>query len=226
MQVFEETIDWRGVAGLLGQGCRVSLFVRHSERPPIDPADTGFGQALALTPDGAALARRAGAFLAGCTDVRFAASPMVRCRMTAQCIAEGMGLAGAPVADEPTLGLDNFYYEDAGKLQAAMRARGYLAFMLEYLRTGVAPYSRPLDVATVQMVAWLKGATVRPLNVLVSHDIFVAALLTGLKARAYTADDWVGFIHGAAIVHAPDGGWRCWPCVPELAAAQGMAFVE
>ena len=226
MQAFEETIDFSHVAGLLHQGCRVSLFLRHSERPPIDPSDKTFGQALALTPQGAAFARNAGRHLAGFDDVRFAASPMVRCRMTAQCIAEGMGLPNAPVADEPRLGLGCFYYEDPGNLQDAMRRQGYLSYMLGYFRNGVAPYSRPLDVATEMMTAWLKDATVRPLNVLVSHDIFVASLLTGLKVRTYTADNWVGFVHGAAIIHTSGGAWHCYPCVPEIALAQNVPFIH
>ena len=226
MQAFKETIDLPRIAGLLRQGCRASLFLRHSERPPIDPADTTFGQALPLTPRGAGLARDAGRHLAGTADARFAASPMTRCRMTAQHIAEGMGLPDAPVADEPRLGLGGFYYEDPANLQALMRRQGYLAFMLDYLRNGTAPYSRPIGEATGLMTAWLKDATTRQLNILISHDIFVAALLTGLRARAYTAGDWVGFIHGAAIINTPDGGWHCHPCVPELAAAQAVPFLH
>lgn len=226
MNAFEETIDFPRVAGLLRQGCRVSLFLRHSERPPIDPHDKTFGQALPLTPQGVAFARDAGKHLAGFDDVRFAASPMVRCRRTAQCIAEGMGLPDAPVADEPRLGLGCFYYEDPEKLQDVMRQQGYLPFMLEYFRKGTAPYSRPLDAATLQMTAWLKDATVRQLNVLVSHDIFIAALLTGLKVRTYTADNWVGFVHGAAIIHTPDGGWRCYPCVPDNTVVQDVPFLH
>ena len=226
MQVFEETIDFLHVVKLLRGGGRVSLFLRHSERPPIDPNDREFGRTLPLTPQGITLARDAGKHLAGFTDVRFAASPMVRCRMTAQCIAEGMGLSDVPVTDEPRLGLGCFYYEDPENLQRIMRQQGYLPFMLEYLRTGVAPYSRPIDVATELMTVWLKEATVRPLNVLISHDIFVASLLTGLKIRTYTAENWVGFVHGAAIVKMPNGDWHCHPCVPELATAESMSFVH
>jgi len=226
MQTVEETIDFPQVADLLRRGGRVSLFVRHSERPPIDPNDITFGRTLPLTPNGVTLARDAGRHLAGFTDVRFAASPMVRCRMTAQCIAAGMGLSDVSVADEPYLGLKCFYYEEPEKLQAVMRQRGYLPFMLEYLRNGVAPYSRPIGVATGLMTAWLKGATTHQLNVLVSHDIFVASLLTGLNVRTYTEDNWVGFVHGAAIVNLPDGSWRCYPCVPEITAEQGVPFVH
>jgi len=227
MQAFDETIDFHRVADLLRQGYRVSLFIRHSERPPIDPNDKTFGQALPLTPQGIAFARDAGKRLAGFGDVRFAASPMVRCRVTAQCIAEGMGLPDAPVTDEPRLGLGCFYYEDPENLQDLMRQQGYLSFMLDYFRNGVAPYSRPLDVATGQMTAWLKDATTRQLNVLVSHDIFIAALLTGLKVRTYSADNWVGFVHGAAIINAPDGSWRCYPCVPDNStSAQDVSFTH
>jgi broad specificity phosphatase PhoE len=226
MQVSEETIDFSEVAQLLRKGGRVSLFLRHSERPPIAPDDRTFGQTLALTPRGVELAHDAGKHLAGFTDVRFAASPMVRCRMTAQCIAEGMGLANVSVADEPRLGLGCFYYEDPVNLQDEMRQQGYLSFMLEYLRKGVAPYSHPIDVATEQMAAWLKDATVRSLNVLISHDIFVASFLTGLKVRTYTAENWVGFVHGAVIVNMPDRGWWCYPCVPEITATRDTSFVH
>jgi len=227
VQAFEETIDFLRMAELLRQGCRVSLFIRHSERPPIDPNDKTFGQALALTPQGITLAHGVGRLLAGFDDVRFATSPMVRCRMTAQCIAEGMGLPDVPVTDEPRLGLGCFYYEDPVNLQDVMRQQGYLSFMLDYFRKGVAPYSRPLDVATGQMVAWLKDATIRQLNVLISHDIFIAALLTGLKVRTYSADNWVGFVHGAAIILTPDGNWLCYPCVPDCAeATQNVSFLH
>ena len=224
MKAFKETIDFPHVAGLLRQGCRVSLFIRHSERPPIDPSDKMFGRMLALTPNGIAFARGAGKHLAGFDDVRFAASPMVRCQMTAQCIAEGMGHPDATVTDEPRLGLGCFYYEDPDNLQLVMRHQGYLAFMLDYLRKGTAPFSRPINAATELMTAWLKDATTRQLNVLVSHDIFVASLLTGLGVRTYTADDWVGFMHGAAIILKPSGDWHCHPCVPEIKAAQREPF--
>ena len=226
MQAFEETIDFTRVAEMVKAGCRVSLFVRHSERPPIDPTDAEFGRTLALTPRGVEIARDAGKCFAGIREVRFMASPMVRCQMTAQCIAEGMGLSDVRVTDEPRLGLKCFYYEEPEKLQAAMRQQGYLSFMLDYLHKGVAPYSRPLDVATGQMVAWLKGATVCALNVLVSHDIFVASLLSGLKVRNYSPENWVGFVHGAAVVHTPGGDWVCYPCVPQIAEAHGIAFLH
>lgn len=226
MKVYTETIDFKRIKQFLAEGCKVSLLIRHSERPAITPGDTTFGHSLALTPRGEAMSRAAGRLLAGPYDVRFLSSPMVRCQMTAACLAEGMGCAEAEVVDEPILGLKNFYYDNIDELPGEMMRRGYIQYMLDYLRTGSALYSHDVAVATPQMVAWLQRMTTRQLNVLVSHDIFVAALLAGIKARTYTAENWVGFLHSAAVINTLGGGWLFYPCVPSLDAEDNTAFVQ
>jgi len=226
IKVFTETIDFKRIKQFLAEGSKVSLLIRHSERPSITPGDTSFGHSLALTPRGEAMAREAGRLLAGPYDVRYLTSPMVRCQMTAACLAEGMGGVGAEVTDEPILGLKNFYYDDVDKLPTEMMRRGYIQYMLDYLRTGSALYSHDVAVATPQMVAWLKQMTALQLNVLVSHDIFVAALLAGIKARAYTAENWVGFLHSAAVVCTVGQEWLFYPCVPSLDSKGVASFVQ
>jgi broad specificity phosphatase PhoE len=216
MQTSQETIDLAGASALLGQGCRVALFIRHSERPPIRPDDKEFGRTLELTPRGQEMARAAGRRLAGVSDARFYASPMTRCQMTARCFAEGMGLAGAPVEDADPLGVRSHYYADPYAVQDLMRQRGYMAYMLEYLRDGVAPFSNPIRPATERTAAWLRERTTTRLGVFVSHDIFIAAFLTCLGVRTYTAENWVGYLHGAALVHSSGAGWVCHACVPDL----------
>jgi broad specificity phosphatase PhoE len=226
IKVFTETVDFKRIKQFLAEGCKVSLLIRHSERPAITPGDTTFGHSLALTPRGKEMAQTAGQLLAGSYDVRFLSSPMVRCQMTAACLAEGMGCAGAEVMGEPILGLKNFYYDDADKLPGEMMRRGYIHYMLDYLRTGSALYSHDIAVATPQMVAWLQRMTTRQLNVLVSHDIFVAALLAGIQARTYTAEDWVGFLHSAAAICTPEHDWLFYPCVPSLVIEDTTSFVQ
>jgi broad specificity phosphatase PhoE len=226
MKVFTETIDFKRIKQFLAEGCKVSLLIRHSERPAITPGDTTFGHSLALTPRGEQMAKAAGRLLAGPYDVRFLSSPMVRCQMTAGCLAEGMGCAGAEVIDEPILGLKNFYYDEAEKLPGEMMRRGYIHYMLDYLRTGSALYSHDVAVATPQMVDWMQRMTTRQLNVFVSHDIFVAALLAGIKARTYTAENWVGFLHSAAVICTVEQDWLFYPCAPSLAAAGQTSFVQ
>jgi broad specificity phosphatase PhoE len=226
MNVFTETIDFKRIKQFLAEGCKVSLLIRHSERPTITPGDTTFGHSLALTLRGEAMAREAGRLLAGPYDVRFLSSPMVRCQMTAACLAESMGCSGAEVMDEPILGLRNFYYDNIDKLPSEMMRCGYIQYMLDYLRTGSALYSHDVAVATPQMVAWLQRMTTQQLNVLVSHDIFVAALLAGIQARTYTADNWVGFLHSAAVICTPERDWLFYPCVPSLIVEDATSFVQ
>lgn len=211
--------DLSHVRAALERGCRVALFIRHSERPAIRTDDKDFGQFLGLTPRGIELAREAGTRLAGFTDARFFASPMTRCQATARHFAEGMGISDPVVADAEQLGVRGFFYDDSHAVQEHMRRQGYMAYMLDYLRDGTAPFSRPLVPATEQLALWLRQQTNTRLGVFVSHDIFIAAFLTGLKIRTYTAADWVGFLHGAALIETPGVGWTCHACVPALADA-------
>jgi broad specificity phosphatase PhoE len=224
MNILTETIDFKKVRQFIAEGCKVSLMIRHSERPPIVPGDTTFGHSLALTPRGEAMAREAGQLLSGHRDACFLSSPMRRCQLTAKMFAEGMGCAGVPVLEEPILGLKNFYYDDIEKLPAEMMRRGYIHYMLDYLRTGSALYSHDVAVATPKMVEWLKAKTTQQLTVLVSHDIFIAALLAGVKAKSYTAGNWVGYLQGAALVATPQHQWLLMPCVPSLEDLQSMPF--
>ena len=227
MQTAPDTIDFERIRYYLGQGYRVALFIRHSERPAISADDKEFGQHLGLTPRGIEMARHAGSCLRGVCDASFSASPMNRCRLTAFHFAEGMGIASPTVADAEPLGVRGFYYEDAYAVQDAMRKQGYMAYMLEYLKNGVAPFSAPIGPATEKTADWLKRRTTSQLGVFVSHDIFIASFLTGLNMRTYTADTWVGFLHGAALVHAPQTGWVCHACVPFLhEAATASRFVH
>lgn len=216
MRTSTDTIDFSHVRRFLEQGHRVALFIRHSERPPIRTDDKEFGRTLGLTPRGVEMAQQAGARLTGFRQVRFCASPMTRCQMTARCFADGMGLPGSAVEDADPLGVRGFYYDDPYAVQDLMRQKGYMPYMLEYLRDGIAPFSRPIGPATEQTAEWLRCQTTSQLCVFVSHDIFIASFLTGLRIRTYSADDWVGFLHGAALVHSPESGWACHPCVPDL----------
>lgn len=224
MQVYTETVDFKGIKQFLAEGCKVSLLIRHSERPPIVPGDMTFGHALGLTPQGEEMAREAGALLAGGYDVRFLSSPMRRCQLTARYVAEGMGCVNPEVLEEPILGLKSFYYDDLEKLPGEMKRRGYINYMLDYLTTGSAPYSHDVALATPKMVAWLQEQTKQPLTVMVSHDIFIAALLTGVQARSLTSDDWLGYLQGAALILTPRQEWRLMPCVPSLEGLQEMPF--
>ncbi len=211
------TLDLSHIQAALARGQRVALFMRHSERPAIRSDDKEFGRGIGLTLHGIELARAAGRRLAGFRDVRFFASPMTRCQLTALHFAEGMGIIDPLITDAHPLGVRGFYYEDPYAVQDLMRQQGYMAYMLEYLRKGIAPFSQPIGPATAQTAEWIQSQTTSQLGVYVSHDIFIASFLTGLKIRTFTAENWVGFLHGAALIETPENDWTCHAYVPDLA---------
>ncbi len=216
MLISSQAANLSGVRAALSRGHRAALMIRHAERPPLSPDDADFGRSMGLTSFGAATAFAAGEQLRGFHDASFFASPMERCRLTARHFAAGMGVDRPLVQDAEQLGVNGFYYDDSCAVQKMMREQGYMAFMLEYLRTGTAPFSRPVQDASAKLAQWLQRQTSTLLGVYVSHDIFVAAFLTGLKAAEFTAEKWVGFLHGAVLFQAPDNGWTCCPFVPEF----------
>ena len=85
----EDVLSW------LRSGGRVILLVRHAERTKIDPKDPTFGDSLPITEEGARSAKVLGSMFAEfASSATFVSSPLMRTRMTAAAIAEGMGLAG------------------------------------------------------------------------------------------------------------------------------------
>lgn len=226
MHTSKETIDLAAIRRHLDNGASAALYMRHAARPPISHDDPTYGEDLGLKPEGAAAAREAGSALSGYgAQARFFASPMRRCRLTARHFGEGMGIAQPQVADAREVGVNGFYYEDAIKVQAAMREQGYMRYMEQYLQTGEAPFSRPMRPASEQTAAWIiEQMQDMRVGVFVSHDFFIAAFLTSFDVRTFTEDDWVGFLYGAALIRpAPSADWTCFAYVPSLAAAADRA---
>ena len=123
--------------GEIGNGSRVALMVRHAERPKMDPDDPTFGDALELTYEGTRTAKKLGTMLAVfADDVQFYASPLTRTRMTAACIAEGMGLAGVGIPTEERLGNGSFYYEDPLEVLEVFKPNNFFPACFDYFRTG------------------------------------------------------------------------------------------
>ena len=108
------------------RGTRVILMVRHAERPKMDPNDPTFGDALALTYDGVRTAKMLGTALREfADDVQFYASPLTRTRMTAACIAEGMGVKEPEIPTDDLLGNGSFYYEDASQVLEVFKPQNF-----------------------------------------------------------------------------------------------------
>ena len=124
----------------LGRGSRVLLLLRHSERPKIGHEDKTFGASLPLTANGKHLCVEFGRMLAGVTpSVEFRASPLLRTVMTAELVAEGMGLAGAEVVRDALVGNGSAYVASELEVWRLFRDGSFFQRMVEYtLSQGIA----------------------------------------------------------------------------------------
>lgn len=198
----------------LAQGDRVLLMTRHAERPHIDPEDPTFGEILPITEDGERMAFDFGAALRDATDdVQFLASPLRRTRLTAVQIARGMGLENRwdfdSIPTDDLIGNGSYYYADARKAWEIFRGGEFYRLSFEYCRTGEQVGFRPLPLATDMLEEHVMAKFSAKLGVFTSHDLFIAAFLTGRGAfSGWTEQSWVRFLDSAAIIVAPDGTRR------------------
>lgn len=196
-----------GVREELARGSRVLLLVRHSERPKIGFEDRTFGAELPLTEHGVRLAVDYGRLLRGAADdVQFLASPLRRTVMTAERIAEGMGLADAAVPTDAAIGNGSAFIADALEVWRLFRDGSFFERMGEYLergeQRGFNPLSEAADAYERDALARFTGR----LGVFATHDVYVAAFLhaRGVKTD-FDRENWPRFLDAAAIAVAPDG---------------------
>lgn len=195
------------VRRFLEEGNRVLLMTRHSERPHIDHEDPSFGAALPLTEHGERMAEEFGSRLrAYAKDVQFIASPLRRTRMTAACIAKGMGLVDPEIPTDERLGNETFYFADAYAVFEIFRDGSFFEKVFEYLETGRQTGFADLSSATDALEDWVLGRFIGRLGIFTTHDLYNGAFL---KARGvvdrFTVETWVKFLDSAAIVLHPDG---------------------
>jgi hypothetical protein len=191
-------------------GSRVLLMVRHGERPKIDNEDPSFGETLPLTDEGRRTARLLGERLkAFAGDVQFMSSPMTRTRQTAACIAEGMGMGGAPVEEDARLGNSSFYFADQREVYELFRGGRFFEGIFSYMAAGEQRGFRNIYAASDDLEAWALGRFKARLGIFATHDLYDGAFLyaRGVK-RDWTVENWVRFLDSAAIIVEPDGTKR------------------
>ena len=198
------------VQDLLRTGHRVLLMTRYSERPHIDHDDPTFGAALPITPHGEEMAVAFGErFRAFAGDVQFLASPLRRTRMTAACIARGMGVPDIAIPTDDFLGNGTPYFADQRAVFELFRDGSFFEKVFAYLETGRQTGFADLRTATDALEEWVFARFTAKLGVFTTHDLYNGAFL---KARgvvdAFTLETWVQYLDSAAIILAPDGSRR------------------
>ena len=198
----------------LDGGGRVTILVRHAERPPIEPGDRTFGASLPLTDKGWRDAQDFGIMLARelrPKSVAFYASGTFRTLQTACAMAMGLDLAETGTAIERKVRLADFLGSESpffGSVEERMSlaAQGHYHERLnDYFRDGAQRGYKPLKAAADIMerqLAALHNDT-WPLVVAVTHDINVAAFLAARGVvDSFTDDTWPGYLDAAIIDQA------------------------
>ena len=191
----------------LAGGSRVLLVVRHAERPKIGFDDKTFGASLPLTDEGARTSRAFGEMLRGASDdVQFRASPLRRTMMTAELIAEGMGLAGAEVVADAEIGNGSAFVADELEVWRLFSDGSFFEKMVRYMQDGVQRGFAPLAEAADAFESHAMDCFRARLGVFASHDVYIAAFL---QARGVKTDlcmaNWPRFLDSVAIIERPGG---------------------
>ena len=194
----------------LDGGCRVLLMVRHAERPPISDDDPTFGELLPITDTGCETARRFGEMLrpyAG--DVQFLSSPLRRTVMTAECIAEGMGIPGANIPTAPELGNSSFYFTDQREVYELFSRNDFFEEIFRYMARGTQRGFREMHEASDMLEKWCLERFTARLGIFATHDLYNGVFLhvRGVETR-FTRENWLRFLDSAAIIIEPDGTRR------------------
>lgn len=205
-----ETLDFGGVRRELARGSRVLLMVRHAERRKMDVNDPTFGETLPITATGEETSREFGRRLADCADgAQFLSSPLLRTRMTARCIAEGMGLDPAVVADADPLGNGTPVFADQRAVFEWFRDGRFFDHVFEYFATGRGPGLAELRAGARELERWALSVFTGRFGVFASHDFQIAAWLRGMDAvDGFTRETWLRFLDGGAIVLGAEGSVR------------------
>ncbi len=195
------------VKDCLKKGNRVLLMTRHAERPHIDHEDPTFGAALPITEHGEAMSvefgRRLREFVA---DVQFISSPLRRTRMTAACVAKGMGLSDPLIPTDDRLGNSTFFFSDAYAVFELFRDGSFFEKVFHYIETGCQIGFTDIHVAADALEDWALTNFTGRLGIFTTHDLYNGAFLAARGVvSGFTPETWIRYLDSAAIVLAPDG---------------------
>lgn len=198
------------LAGELRRGAKAAFLVRHAERPKMDHNDPSFGDALPLTYEGRRTALKLGGMLKEFRgDAAFYASPLLRTRMTAECIARGMGADSPEIVADELLGNGSFYYNDPREVLELFKRRDFFKACFEYFTTGRQKGFNDLAEATDLFERWIDERFTGRLLLIATHDLYIEAFFHSRGAvDELTREKWVRFLDGGAVLVRPDGSRR------------------
>ena len=222
MNVIQETVSFRDAAERAGHSDRTVLLLRHSMRESLkcgtsDPP---------LTSEGMEYARNCGTLLAALKDAGFGASPRIRGIQTAQMLMQGSGgdIENGTIRTVGEIS-DTAMFDYPERLDDALKGSDIPALLRQYYSTGRCPGMKDLEPFAAGLAKFLTETDFGCRNmILISHDIVIVALMSVLKARVFKADDWCGYLEGAALFRSHEGEWAIGYVVPDLRTKKRMTL--
>jgi broad specificity phosphatase PhoE len=193
---------------------RTIVLLRHSVRRPITTTELHSAWKTPLTTRGRALAEALGGALPAESRVRVWWSPVPRCVDTAACLVAGAIRAGVRARlVGPQWKLAASYVHDPAELVQRFAALGPLGFVRAWHAERLPPETiDPLPGAAAALLRHLlRGARpARPgtLDLHVTHDLNVVALLALVRDVTARTFRWPGYLEG--VVLAPRGAEVGW----------------
>lgn len=196
----------------LANAGRVTLLIRHSERPPLDPNDMTFGASLSLTENGWRWAQNFGLMLANNLlpkAVAFYASETFRTLQTACGMAMGLDGVGTGQPIERKIRLAEFLGSASpffGRVEdrMALAVEGnYHDRLNDYFCFGKLRGFKSLKCAAKRMERRLDGLHEEgwPFVVAVTHDINVAAFLAARGVvDSFSDETWPDYLDAAVLI--------------------------
>ena len=172
-----------------------ALILRHAEREGIPPGT--FGSDVPLTELGVASAEKLGAILAGMRpQVRATASPLPRCDSTARAVLRGGGLPEEVDLDW-RLGAPGPFVVDEEVSGALFLETGILEIVRRQLTcseppAGMRPTREGIDLLLGLIANGLQSRG--RLNIYVTHDSILAALVAYLYGLPVDEIGWPGYL--------------------------------
>lgn len=198
------------VRAALEAGSAPIVLLRHSIREPILSADLRDAMAAPLTVEGRALAAVLAAALPVERPVALRHSPVPRCEETARILAHGLAARGAalrPLASLERLGAS--YVRDPDEVVARFAALGQRGFVQAWSAGQIArsiidpPQLAGEELMTELLALHADGV----LDLHVSHDLTLVALLSLVAAVGDPAFPWPRYLDGV-VLSAHDGRLR------------------
>ncbi len=191
----------------MGKGSQ-ALIVRHAERFQVPSISESLG--IGLTEKGKRDAFEMGRAIEGFEQIRLFHSPAVRCRETAEAIAQGFSGRGGTVGGTmETWDLCAPYFKDNRVLKEAER-QGYGFMRSWFIGQFEAEWIKPTPEAADMVLApilqrMLEMTEADRLDIHVSHDWEIVLLREELLGVRYEEAGWIEYLEGIHFSRQEDG---------------------